>query len=80
LIQYYNNDGVLVQATSYPECYNGDDKNQVKVEKTDAGASVSYTFGESEEAGRIFYSGRRKFYQVIPDSDKARRIWFFPPA
>ncbi len=74
LIQYYNNDGVLVQATSYPECYNGDDKNQVKVEKTDAGASVTYQFGESEDAVRIYYSGMRVETFEALEKDSAELI------
>ena len=59
IIEYYNNDGVTVQATSYPECYNGEDKKQITVEKTQTGASFTYQFGEDASIQRVYFSGMR---------------------
>lgn len=84
IIEYYNNDGVTVQATSYPDCYNGGDKNQVTVEKTKTGAAFTYQFGEDTTAPRIYFSGMRvetleeleeKSEQLIADGAISKTEW-----
>jgi len=46
----------------------------VRAEKADAGASVTYQFGESEDAVRIYYSGMRVETFEALEKDSAELI------
>ena len=54
IVDYYRSDNAEVTVTSYPECYDGEQKDQVAAEIHDNILSVKYSFGTDMKSRVIF--------------------------
>lgn len=72
IVDYYRNELAEVRITSYPECYNGEQKNQVTTEVNDNVLSVRYAFGTDMESRIIFqYISVEKYKEIESAAKKA---------
>ena len=71
VVDYYRNDNAEVTVTSYPECYDGEQKDQVTAEVLDDVLSVRYSFGTDMKSRVIFQVISAETYEEIEKAAKA---------
>lgn len=72
IVDYYRDDHAAVKVTSYPECYDGEQKNQVTAKVNDDILSVRYAFGTDMESRVIFqYISVEKYKEIENAAQKA---------
>lgn len=65
LIDYYRDDDMQITLTSYPDCYDGGNKDQVTYEVKDNVLSVTYDFGYDMEKMVIFENLSNESYEAM---------------
>lgn len=83
IVDYYRSDNVSATVTSYPECYDGDQKNQVTTEVKDDVLSVKYSFGTDMNSRVIFQvisaetyvEMEKKIEKAVEDGEVSKSGW-----
>lgn len=70
IVDYYRSDNAEVTVTSYPECYDGEQKDQVTAEVNDNILSVKYSFGTDMKSRVIFQTISADTYEKIEKAAK----------
>lgn len=65
VVDYYRSDNTEVTVTSYPECCDGEQKNQVTAEVLDSSLQVKYAFGTDMKSRVIFQVISADTYEKI---------------
>ena len=65
IVDYYRSDNAEVTVTSYPECYDGEQKDQVLAEVEDNVLSVRYSFGTDMDSRVIFQAISADTYEKM---------------
>ncbi len=65
IVQYYRSDNVAVEVASYPECYDGGEKDQVTETVEGNTLTVRYAFGTDMDSRVIFQVLTAETYQRI---------------
>lgn len=68
IVDYYRSDNAAVTVTSFPECYDGGQKNQVTAEVNENILSVRYAFGTDMESRVIFQYISAETYEEIEEA------------
>lgn len=67
IVQYYRSDNVAVEVTSYPECYDGGEKDQVTETVEGNTLTVRYAFGTDMDSRVIFQVLTAETFQRITE-------------
>ncbi len=70
VVDYYRSDNAGVTVTSYPECYDGEQKDQVTAEVHDNTLSVKYSFGTDMKSRVIFSVISADAYEKLEEAAK----------